>query len=190
MLVVASIAIWSCGCSACRTRSGCWAGRQAAQLGGQDADAVGELRPGQAGQRRGLRLVVEGVLPGPLVAQHVLGVVQPGAGGTSRHRAWSWCRGPPPATPRPRRRSSPRPPARSRRGRSPTSARARDSRRSGARAPGRATAMNAVTFARSTGSGPGVHSRSPSRTATPVLAAPHRRRCHSRARCRAMGSPH
>ena len=53
---------------------------EAAQLGGQDADAVGELRPGQAGQRRGLRLVVEGILPGPLVPQHVLGVVQPGAG--------------------------------------------------------------------------------------------------------------
>jgi len=52
----------------------------AAQLGGQDADAAGQLRPGQAGQRGGLRLVVEGVLAGPLVAQDVLCVVQPGAG--------------------------------------------------------------------------------------------------------------
>ena len=51
-----------------------------AQPGGEHPDAVREVRPGQARERRGFRLVVQGVLAGPLAAQHVLRVVQPGPG--------------------------------------------------------------------------------------------------------------
>ena len=51
-----------------------------AQPGGEHADAVREVRPGQARESRGLRLVVQRVLVGPLAAQHVLRVVQPGPG--------------------------------------------------------------------------------------------------------------
>ena len=110
-----------------------------AQPGGEHPDAVREIGPGQARERRGFRLVVQRVLARPLVAQHVLRVVQPGPGepvgaghgpGAEDRRR---------RRPRHRCRSSPRPPARSRRGRSPTSARARDSRRSHTRARGRAT---------------------------------------------------
>ena len=51
-----------------------------AQPGGEHADAVRQVGPGQARQRRGLRLVVQRVLAGLLAPQHVLRVVQPGAG--------------------------------------------------------------------------------------------------------------
>ena len=51
-----------------------------AQPGGQHPDAVREVRPGQPRERRGLRLVVQGRFAGPLAAQHVLRIVQPGSG--------------------------------------------------------------------------------------------------------------
>ena len=110
-----------------------------AQPGGQHPDAVREVRPGQPRERRGFRLVVQG--RARRAARGAARAARSSAWprGTSRRRAWSWCRGPPSAGPRPRCRSSPRPPARIRRGRSPTSATARDSRRSQARARGRAT---------------------------------------------------
>ena len=51
-----------------------------AQPGRQHPDAVREVRPGQSRERRGLRLVVQGLFTGPLAAQHVLCVVKPGPG--------------------------------------------------------------------------------------------------------------
>ena len=80
MLVVASIAIAVCGMFGMQEATRSPGRRRGRELRGQDADAVPEFRPGQAGQRRGLRLVVEGVLPGLSVPQHVLRVVQPGTG--------------------------------------------------------------------------------------------------------------
>ena len=81
MLVVASIAIAVCGMFGMHeaTRS---PGRmpRARNWVARTRTLFAELRPGQAGQRGGLRLVVQRILPGPLVAQHVLGVVQSGAG--------------------------------------------------------------------------------------------------------------
>ncbi len=58
------------------------------QPGGQHPHGVPELGPGQAGQRRGLRLVIQGVLARPFVTQNVLRVVQPGPGEPvgARHR--------------------------------------------------------------------------------------------------------